>query len=136
MIIKINRYLLTKDYTMGQLFIDRVLICDTLEDSYRGENLTNTKVYGQTCIPCGKYEVEITHSNRFKRELPELKNVPFFSGVRIHSGNTVKDTEGCILVGNKEKDGVLINSRDTLKYLMNCCSMNKPIMLGVQLGYY
>ena len=134
--IKINRYLLKKDYTMGQLFIDGVLICDTLEDIYRGDNLTNTKVYGQTCIPCGKYEVRITQSSRFKRELPELINVPFFTGVRIHSGNTVKDTEGCILVGKKEKDGVLIHSRDTLKYLMNCCSMNKPIMLEMQLGYY
>ena len=85
--IKINRYLLTKDCTMGQLFINGVLICDTLEDSYRGENLTNTKVYEQTCISCGKYEVQITQSSRFKRELPEILNVPFFTGVRIHSGN-------------------------------------------------
>ena len=47
----------------------------------------------------GNYEVAITYSNRFKRELPLIKDVPGFSGIRIHPGNTDEDTEGCILVG-------------------------------------
>ncbi len=73
--------------------------------------------------------------NKYGIDLPKGKYRILKEGNR-YKISTVKDTEGCILVGKKEKDGVLINSRDTLKYLMNCCSMNKPIMLDVQLGYY
>lgn len=85
--IKIHRYLLEKEYTMGKLYINDVFICDTLEDAYRGDDLKYKKVAGQTCIPCGQYEVRMTESPKFKRVLPELINVPFFNGVRIHSGN-------------------------------------------------
>ena len=57
------------------------------------------KVFGQTAIPKGRYEVAITFSNKYKRMLPLLMNVPCYEGVRIHSGNRAEDTEGCILVG-------------------------------------
>ncbi len=134
--LTIIRYLFTKEYTMGKLYIDDVLICDTLEDAYRGDDLKYKKVAGQTCIPCGQYEVRMTESPKFKRVLPEIINVSFFTGIRIHNGSTNKDTQGCILVGKKQKDGVLINSRDTLNYLVNSLSMNKPITLDVKLGYY
>lgn len=134
--IRINRYLLEKEYTMGKLYINDVFICDTLEDAYRGDDLKYRKVAGQTCIPCGKYEVRMTESPKFKRVLPEIINVSFFSGIRIHNGSTNKDTQGCILVGKKQKDGLLINSRDTLNYLINNLSMNKPIELEIKIGYF
>lgn len=134
--LTINRYLLDKEYTMGKLYIDDVLICDTLEDAYRGNDLKYKKVAGQTCIPCGQYEVRMTESPKFKRVLPELINVPFFTGIRIHNGSTNKDTQGCILVGKKQKDGLLINSRDTLNYIVNSLSMNKPIELEIKIGYF
>lgn len=75
-------------------------ICQTLEDPVRdGE-----KIYGDTAIPRGTYRVTITRSKRFNKMMPLLHNVPNFGGVRIHCGNNVHDTGGCILVG-MDRDG-------------------------------
>jgi hypothetical protein len=65
-------------------------------------------VYGQTAIPCGRFEVRITPSPRFKRDLPLVMDVPGFKGIRIHAGNDASHTEGCLLPGRKrEADKVL-----------------------------
>jgi hypothetical protein len=68
-------------------------------DKNRNGKLEEGKIYGETAISSGFYQVELTMSNRFKRILPLLLNVEGFEGVRIHNGNTKKDTLGCILVG-------------------------------------
>lgn len=81
--------------TPGDLIIDRKVYCKTLEDVVRG---VGVKVPGETAIPCGRYEVEVTFSGKFMKWLPEIYDVPMFAGVRIHGGNSVKDSEGCILV--------------------------------------
>jgi hypothetical protein len=80
---------------IGDLFIDGEFFCYTLEDEIRPEGV---KVYGATCIDAGRYKVILTKSNRFKRIMPLLLNVPNFEGIRIHGGNTSKDTHGCPLV--------------------------------------
>lgn len=95
--IKVSRFQLDADVTLGKLSINDVFRCYTCEDTVRAPEAP--KVFGQTAIPAGVYNVEITHSPHFGRDLPLLDAVPNFSGVRIHPGNTAADTEGCILVG-------------------------------------
>lgn len=87
---------------MGVLFVDGRFFAWSLEDVVRerpGQPVQDWKIPARTAIPVGTYGLEVTMSNRFKRPLPLLLNVPGFEGVRIHRGNTAEDTEGCIIVG-------------------------------------
>ena len=96
MLIEVKRFDFKDTYTTGRMYINNLYFCYTLEDVVReGE-----KVNGQTAIPIGTYDVIIDDSTRFGRPMPHILNVPNFTGVRIHSGNTSKDTEGCILLGH------------------------------------
>ena len=109
-------------YTIGKLYIDGEWFCDTIEDVVRslpkdcpytskGKNCEcKEKVYGKTAIPAGTYKVILSYSNRFKRILPELLNVPHFLGIRIHRGNTEQDSAGCIILGENKVKGKVINS--------------------------
>lgn len=94
----LNRIQLDDDVTLGELMVDGLFQCYICEDTMRLEK-GEAKVHGKTCIPVGTYQVYITMSNRFKRMLPLLMNVPQFEGIRIHPGNTALDTEGCLLPG-------------------------------------
>ena len=120
----------TKCYTDGTLSIDGVFFCDTVEDQERP-----VKIAGQTAIPVGTYKVIINQSARFKKMMPLLLNVQSFEGVRIHAGNTAKDTEGCILVGMKFKLGFITKSRNTFNALMVILNEAKakqdPIILEI-----
>ena len=110
-----RRYLGTT-YTIGSLFIDGQYFCDTLEDKVRDTNRNGrfdsgeTKVQNETAIPYGTYQVVVSLSPKFKRNLPRLLSVPSFDGVLIHRGNTDKDSSGCILVGENKVKGKVINS--------------------------
>lgn len=94
------------DCIIGELFIEGVFECYSLEDIERP-----VKVAGVTAIPRGHYEMVITYSERFKRLLPLLLNVPNFDGVRIHTGNTSAHTEGCILVGKSKTENQVLQSK-------------------------
>jgi hypothetical protein len=125
--LTLNRIFLGSSATIGELLVNDKHLCDTLEDRVRPEG---EKVYGKTAIPEGTYEVKLTHSPRFKKILPEILNVPNFSGIRIHTGNSSKDTEGCILVGtwDGEKEDWVGNSRiafDELMTLLEEATNNK-----------
>jgi len=110
-------------YTIGHLYIDDVYFCDTLEDPNRDLNKDGVfdngevKIPESTAIPYGIYIVTITYSDKFKRDMPLLLNVPNFEGIRIHSGNTTEDTWGCILVGENKVKGKVINSKVTFDKL-------------------
>lgn len=93
----------------------------SVEDTVRqvdGLPVSSWKIPGKTAIPTGTYKLAVTFSQRFQKHLPELLDVPGYSGVRIHSGNTAEDTEGCIIIGTgRNKDGVA-NSRYAVSTLM------------------
>ena len=94
--IRVVREPSINDTTLGSLFIDDHWQCHTLEDVIRPRG---EKVRNKTAIPPGRYKLILSMSNRFKKIMPEVLNVPMFTGIRIHSGNTAKDTAGCLLVG-------------------------------------
>lgn len=105
-------------YTIGHLYINDEYFCDTIEDVVRELNSDKDKVYGETAIPEGTYNVSITYSPKFKRKLPLLHDVPYFTGIRIHRGTTEKDSSGCIIVGENKVKGKVVNSAVTEKKLM------------------
>ena len=125
--VLIDRAWKKDSYTISRLYVNGELFgCNTLEDADRGlrqdmqlEEIKKKKVYGQTAIPRGSYECVYTYSNRFKKMLPLLKDVPGFDGIRIHSGNSAKDTDGCILVGLNLKKGMVLNSREWTNKLVS-----------------
>lgn len=94
--IEVNRIFKASNYTIGELSVNNNYVCDTLEDKVR---VDGEKVYAETAIPTGTYTLVLSYSNKFKKVMPEILNVPNFSGIRIHCGNSSKDTEGCLLVG-------------------------------------
>ncbi|MDP2006058.1 MAG: DUF5675 family protein [Rubrivivax sp.] len=111
--LKVVRQTFTENSTIGQLYVDGQFECYTLEDVVRPE-----KIYGETAIPAGRYAVTINVSARFGKRLPLLLNVPEYTGVRIHPGNTKADTLGCILVGQTKSADSIGASRAAFAALM------------------
>lgn len=116
--LTLNRIFLGSSATIGELYIDKKYIADTLEDRVRPEG---EKVYGKTAIPEGTYEMVLSYSPRFKKILPEILNVPNFTGIRIHCGNSSADSSGCILVGtwDGEKEDWVSDSKIAFNKLMS-----------------
>jgi len=125
--LRIQREDFNSSRTIGRLFVDDVFFCWTLEDAVRD----GIKVPGKTAIPAGRYRVIINESNRFKRLMPLLLDVPGFSGVRIHSGNTASDTEGCILVGLSRTTDAVLGSRIAFNELFD--RMQTPLAMGEEI---
>lgn len=115
--LRVERRWPKEDYTIGILFVNGVRFSETLEDKVRPNGV---KIYGRTAIPYGRYRIDMNiTSAKFKNrnwakpyqgKLPRLIDVPNFTGVLIHVGNTAADTEGCILVGNNRIKGMLLDS--------------------------
>ena len=121
-------------YTVGSLFVNGVYECDTLEDTDRDltsdmsvDIIKAKKIYGETAIPSGTYDIDMnTVSPKFKDrpwakfcggKLPRLLNVKGYEGVLIHVGNKAEDTLGCILVGDNKVKGQVISSTSTFQQL-------------------
>lgn len=133
--LKLERIYTCKDYTIGHLYVDGSYICDTIEDTDRMldsdmpmEQIMQTKVKNKTAIPTGKYKVlmNVISSKYSKSEyymnlcggkVPRLENVPGFSGILIHKGNTANDTSGCLLVGYNTVKGKVLNSKKAFEEL-------------------
>ena len=89
MYLQLVREAFTEDATEGKLYVNGTFECYTLEDTDRKLEGTDgsAKQYGKTAIPRGVYNMKLSMSYRFKQVMPELMNVPFFEGIRIHKGN-------------------------------------------------
>lgn len=124
MVIKIKRLHKMDSSTIGELTIDGKFECYTLEDKER-----DVKIKCETAIPKGTYKVIINQSNRFKKLLPLVLNVPNFEGIRIHPGNTNHDTEGCILVGRTRSKDFIGQSRKAFATLFAKMKEAKEITL-------
>ena len=105
----LQRHYLGAEYTIGRLLVNGTYFCDTLEDRVRDLSY-EAKIPGRTAIPAGCYEVIVNYSPRFHRQLPRLLDVPGFTGILIHRGNTPDDTAGCILLGENREKGKVLNS--------------------------
>lgn len=136
-------------YTIGKLYIDDKYFADTLEDPDRGltnsmsrEQIAKIKVYGETAIPTGIYNIDMnTVSAKFKNrswaspykgKIPRLKNVPGYEGVLIHPGTTSKDTLGCILVGKNTSKGMITQSQATFHQLMSILTKGTNITITIE----
>lgn len=122
--IVLTRIAKKKEYTIGKIYINGAYFCDSLEDTDRGltsdmsiAEIAKRKVAGKTAIPTGRYRVRVTYSPRFRQMMPILEGVRGFQGIRIHTGNTAKDTDGCLLVGKNKKVGMVLESRATYELL-------------------
>ena len=122
--LKLIRKYRKTDYTIGILYINNEYFCEILEDTDRGlkdsmslEEIKKIKIKDQTCIPYGKYQILMTYSPKYKKIMPLVNNVKGFEGIRIHSGNTNKDTSRCLLPGFNKIKGQVINSRGTFNKL-------------------
>lgn len=105
------------EYTIGQLFAGGRMICNTIEDCDCGLNqhmteaeIKRIKVQNETAIPVGTYKLTVSMSPKFGRKLIEVLNVPGYLGIRVHKGNTAKESAGCILPGNNTEKGKVTNS--------------------------
>ena len=99
-VITLKRLKYYESCTIGRLTVNDKMKFYTLEDQFRKLSKNcKEKIRHKTAIPAGTYKVELVWSNRFGQIMPTIKNVPCFEGILIHSGNTEKDTSGCILIG-------------------------------------
>lgn len=140
-------------YTIGSLYVDGEWFSDTLEDKDRGlkctmfpEEIRAKKVYGETAIPTGTYEVKMTYSGKFATrswarkyngKVPEVLDVKGFAGIRIHPGNSDKDTYGCLLIGRNTVKGKVTQSVDYYyklldNYIVPALKRGDKVMLNIK----
>lgn len=124
--LTLERLYKKEKYTIGKLYINDVYYCDTLEDCDRNlttdmpiEEIEAKKVYGETAIPRGLYEIKMTYSPKFHNrtwakltsgKVPQVMNVPCWSGVRFHPANEASQLLGCIAPGKNTKKGMVTSS--------------------------
>jgi hypothetical protein len=141
--INVKREWLNDQCSIGELSINGVFECFTLEDKDRGltqsmplSDIQKIKVYGSTAIPKGRYPVVVQFSEKHQKDLPTLRNVPDFGGVEMHPGNTDVDTLGCILVGQMRTQNSVLNSVKAFNIffpkVQAAFNRNEPIFITIQ----
>ena len=141
--ILVDRKYKMKTYTISNVYVDGVKICDAIEDTDRGltqdmsiSSIQLHKIYGYTAIPSGTYKVTLNvispkyskvpfYIQVCKGKVPRLLDVPGYDGVLIHTGNTEKDSLGCIIIGYNTQKGMVTQSREAFKKLYSILSQAK-----------
>jgi hypothetical protein len=122
--LKLIRSVFTENNTWGKIYLNGNFFAYTCEDTCRDlQSDGSGKIKGKTAIACGRYEVVLSYSNRFRRLLPQLLRVKWFEAIRIHGGNTAADSEGCILIG---KNG------DLKTRIWNCATKVNQLINGMK----
>ena len=120
--INITRTYRKNSYTIGKLYVNGSYVCNTLElhdSTYYGEDF----VLGKSAIPVGVYTLATcVWSPKFNDFRPRITDFKYSMNILIHEGNTPRDTEGCILVGNNLITGQVLNSKATLAKLQDLLS--------------
>ncbi len=115
-LIKVERFLHHPDCEISRVYVRDTYFYFAIEDAQR-----TTKIKGETCIPLGTYNLSTRFSPKFSPRLNQqmiwVQDVPGFQFIVIHTGNTISDTEGCLILGERigilnNKDAVL-NSKPT-----------------------
>lgn len=140
-------------YTIGILYINNVRFSETMEDRDRGLTdsmtdfeISSKKVYGETAIPKGTYELQMTYSpkfagrvwgRRYQGKTPQIMNVKDFSGIRIHPLNTAQDSLGCIGVGRNLEKGKILKSTEYYyklldNYILPAIKRNEKITITIK----
>ena len=130
--VKIKRIAFKDKYTIGTISVDGLFISDSIEDTVRVLNSIEDKVYSETAIPAGTYNADIYFSKKFGYKVIRLFNVPYFSGIYIHKGNTAKDSLGCIIVGYNDKKGWLSRPTEALNKLIEAVEGADKITVVVE----
>lgn len=103
--IELRRNPSVRKTTFGDLLIDGVWECYTLEDQIReipGQPVASWKIHGETAIPANRYKLTLDYSQRFGPDTITINHVPGFDAIRMHGGTDISSTEGCVVVGDKE----------------------------------
>jgi hypothetical protein len=111
--IQVIRKVFTERTTIGDVWIDGIFECYSLEDTTRAPGV---KVKKETAIPYGRYRLVIDFSERFQKDMPHILDVPMFTGIRVHAGNTEVDTEGCLILGLVSEADKVLYSRHAVAH--------------------
>lgn len=101
----------TSTSTISELEIDGQRECFVLEDTVRAPGV---KIQNRTAIGAGRFRVIVDWSNRFRKYAFHILDVPNFTGIRMHSGNTDEDTDGCLLAGQTRALNAVFGSHNAL----------------------
>lgn len=147
--LTLKRKYIKEKYTIGHLYIDGKYFCDTLEDKVRDLN-KEQKVYGETAIPYGRYEITLkVQSPKFSKYtfykevcngyLPRLLNVLHFDGILIHVADGCRGADllqGCVGVGHNLIKGGLLNGKqvfsDLYRKMKSADDRNEKIWITIE----
>lgn len=123
----VKRDTFTDKRTLGKLYVNGEYVCDTLEDKDRKLETTgaSAKVYAQTAIPRGRYKMTYYLWTKYNNYYPWIQNVPCFQGILIHGGSMEDHTSGCILVGKRTSNNMLMGSASAMEKIRKFFTQNK-----------